>query len=373
MRRDNYLDHWRGLFHIAMVVDHLPVLYPVSFGVIAGFYECLGYLSAAEGFVFLSGYVTGLVYTRIKEEEGVRAIWRKAICRASTIYATYVAAVLLLVLLVRRLGTASVSWGTWSHLLDVPLATATWQVASLLWRPTFLEILPLYSLFVLMAPAIVMYLDCRRLWIPIGISVSLWTADQLVPYRRLVDSLELKGDHFGYFDCLAWQILFVSGLICGHRSYRANGPWLFKGRVLAVAAYVFAVFFFLWHQHVFEPPLNEWWVRRSSLGPLRILNFGSIAFLAARFRGYVEPFINWTGFALLSRHSLQVFAFHLIPIYGVALGIAGEEVQLARWVQMLFISSGVIGLFCIAWLSGRTKACFRKATACRTTSNLGAS
>src|SRR5437899_3266510 len=67
LRRDSYLDNLRGGFHIVMLVDHLPIILPGMFTLIAGLYEALGYVSAAEGFVFLSGYVTGLVYTRVKE------------------------------------------------------------------------------------------------------------------------------------------------------------------------------------------------------------------------------------------------------------------------------------------------------------------
>src|SRR5258708_1586587 len=129
IRRDSYLDHWRGLFHVVILADHLPFLLPGLFTLISGFYEALGYISVAEGFVFLSGYVTGLVYTRENEKNGARSMWLKAGKRAFMIYATYVGAVVLLLFLVRREGSSDIFWGSWRHLLEESGPTAFTQVA----------------------------------------------------------------------------------------------------------------------------------------------------------------------------------------------------------------------------------------------------
>jgi hypothetical protein len=125
-----------------MLVDHLPFLFPGVFTIISRFYEAWGYVSVTEAFVFLSGYVTGSVYARVKQEKGGRAVCRKTLLRAFAIYATYLAGVVLLLLMVRLEGVSDVSWGTWNHLLEEPLPSASAQVASLLWQPASLEILP---------------------------------------------------------------------------------------------------------------------------------------------------------------------------------------------------------------------------------------
>jgi hypothetical protein len=358
-RRDAYLDHWRGLFHVLMLVDHLPFLFPGLFILIAGLFEFLGYVSVAEGFVFLSGYVTGLVYTRVKQENGSTAMWRKALGRALTIYAAYVAAVVLLILLVKWLGVAGVSWGSWSHLLEDRLPIGVLETAGLFWQPSFLEILPMYSLFLVFAPVMIALLDRKRHWLVIGASVSLWIANQFGIRGRLLNAVGLEAAHLGYFNFFAWQILFVAGMICGHRTYRVNRPWLPKNATLAFAAYFTAIIFFAWHHRLLEIPINARWVERSSMGVLRLLNFACLAFLAARFREPIGKVIGWKGLAFLSRHSLQVFAFHLIPIYAAALFITGRT-QLPWWAQLLFIAFCELGLFYIAWLAKLAKKGFRK-------------
>src|ERR1017187_7550138 len=52
-KRDPFIDSWRGIFHIILLIDHLPFLLPQTLVIIAGFYEWIGYVTVAEGFVFL--------------------------------------------------------------------------------------------------------------------------------------------------------------------------------------------------------------------------------------------------------------------------------------------------------------------------------
>lgn len=357
-RRDSYLDYWRGLFHVLMLVDHLPLLFPGLFTVIAGLFEFLGYISVAEGFVFLSGYVTGLVYTRVKDEKKGPAVWRKVMTRALTIYATYVAACISLVFVAKSRGLENIPWHS-DHLLNEPLTLASMQIASLMWQPPFLEILPMYALLLLFVPVILGQLDRGRSLPVIGVSLALWLANLFNFRDRVLDLVGIQGVQFGYFNSVSWQIVFVCGVICGHRTYRGNGPWLPKNVALPVLAYTLAVLFLACRHRVLEMPIKSWWVDRSSLGPVRLLDFGCIVFLAARFRGMVGRLIGWKGFAFLSRHSLQVFAFHLIPIYLAAFVIV-DRAKLAWWAQLMFIGFCVLGLFLIAWMSNLVKSRFRK-------------
>lgn len=358
-RRDSYLDHWRGIFHVLMLADHLPFLFPGLFTVIAGLFEFVGYVSVAEGFVFLSGYVTGLVYTRVKDEKGGTAVLRKAVARALTIYATYVVACVVLVFLAKWMGSGNISWGSWDHLLNEPMGLASVQVASLVWQPSFLEILPMYSLFLLAAPVVLGQLDRGRSWLVMGVSVMLWLANMFHFRDWVLELIGTPAAQFGSFYSISWQILFIFGLVCGHRTYRGKGPWLSRSLALSVLAYILAVFFFAGRHHVPELRIRDWWFDRSLLGPLRLLDFSCIVFLVARFRGMIGRFINWNGFTFLSRHSLQVFAFHLIPIYLAAFVIEGKG-SLAWWTQMLFVGFSVLGLFWIAWVSNVVKNRFRK-------------
>jgi hypothetical protein len=334
-----------------MLVDHLPLLLPGMFTLVAGFFEFLGYVSVAEGFVYISGYVTGLVYTRIRREKGDGCVRQKAFFRAFCIYACYVAAVILLLLGVRCGGrTDIISWA-WATLANESLSTASVKVFGLLYQPAFLEILPMYSLFLLFAPLIIKLLDQGRHILVAILSVLIWATDQCGARHKILDVLFGGADvHFGFFSSFAWQILYVGGLICGHRSCTTKAPWLPKGWQLPLLAYIAAVIFFALHREILDIRLSQRWIDRSSLGPLRLLNFACLAFLAAIFRKQIEQVIAWKGLTFLSRHSLQVFAFHLIPVYVASLFIVGRTVM--SWQeQLLFIGFCILGLYQIAWTS----------------------
>src|SRR5690349_11840267 len=75
-KRDQFIDGIRGLFHIILMLDHMTFLLPGMVTLLGGFYESAGYLSVAEGFVFVSGFISGVVYTKTRREKGNGALWR---------------------------------------------------------------------------------------------------------------------------------------------------------------------------------------------------------------------------------------------------------------------------------------------------------
>ena len=64
MSRRPELDALRGLMLVLMTVTHVPTDYSVWLS------QPFGYVSSAEGFVFLSAYLVGMVYTRISRSDG---------------------------------------------------------------------------------------------------------------------------------------------------------------------------------------------------------------------------------------------------------------------------------------------------------------
>jgi hypothetical protein len=350
-KRDPFIDSWRGIFHIIMLIDHLPFLLPQTLVIIAGFYEWIGYVTVAEGFVFLSGFVSGLVYTRVKREKGNRAMWCKAMKRAGVIYLCYVLAVVLLLALVKCIGRSSLDWLGWRMLFDLSWPIASAKVAALLYQPSFLEILPMYSLLLVVTPPILKQLERGNLVFVIVASVTIWLLAQFGIRNTLLNFLSARVDvFFGYFDSLAWQILFVGGLICGHKSYISSKPWLSKSYVLPGLALIFIVLCFVQHHGIWKFELSPGWVDRSTVGLIRLVNFASVVFLICKARPLIEKIISWSGFAFLSRHSLQVFAFHLYPIYLLAVAF-GDNLSLPFALQLAFIAICIASLFQIAFLA----------------------
>src|SRR4051794_13575904 len=82
-KRDLRLDLLRGFAALMMVIDHVggkdSWLYAISGG-------DRFFVSAAEGFVFISGLVMGIVYAGVLARQGVRAAFRKGMKRVATLY-----------------------------------------------------------------------------------------------------------------------------------------------------------------------------------------------------------------------------------------------------------------------------------------------
>ena len=75
-RRSWEIDALRGLMLVLMTLTHLPTRLTDPLG------QPFGFVSAAEGFVLLSAYMAGLVYSRLAYREGIvameRAFWKRA-------------------------------------------------------------------------------------------------------------------------------------------------------------------------------------------------------------------------------------------------------------------------------------------------------
>src|SRR5205823_4722211 len=99
-RRDRRLDLLRGYCVVAMTVDHLDA--PTWLYVFTGGNRF--FVSAAEGFLFISGLVMGVVYRPILEKSGLWAAAAKALRRAALLYGVTVMATLGFMWLSSRLG-----------------------------------------------------------------------------------------------------------------------------------------------------------------------------------------------------------------------------------------------------------------------------
>src|SRR5437868_9940959 len=90
-RRDLRVDLLRGFCIFAMVVDH--------FGGDSWLYALTGgnrfYVSAAEGFIFISGFVMGQAYRAKRDRSGLPSAMAEALRRARTLYLATVALTLI--------------------------------------------------------------------------------------------------------------------------------------------------------------------------------------------------------------------------------------------------------------------------------------
>jgi hypothetical protein len=209
-KRDLRLDFLRGLCIFIMVVDHIGGYSPLR--EITG--GNLFFVSAAEGFVFISGLLLGTIYRRIIEREGFRAALLKALRRARTLY---------LLTFVLTFGLAYITW--W---IGAPW-TATEKIADpfrfalnvLMMRDSYLftDVLTLYTLLIIGAPLALGLLYRRWTWALLLGSWSLWLLYQISPADA---SQPLPSIHS--FHPAAWQIFFVHAMALGYHR-QAVAQW----------------------------------------------------------------------------------------------------------------------------------------------------
>lgn len=230
-RRDLRIDLLRGLALVAMIVDHVG-------GRRSWLYLLTGgnrfYVSAAEGFVFLSGLVMGLVYAGVVAEEGLEGALVKVLRRSCLLYCLSVALTLSFAGLSFALGLP------WAPQLGRGQFSSAVVGVLTLHRAYYLtDVILLYALLVPaggVALALIVQGDTR--WVILG-SWLLWLLWQRSPEQatlpwRIADNPTF---HFS-----AWQLLFINGLALGYHRPRvdhllARPPtWLLLGASGAVLA-----------------------------------------------------------------------------------------------------------------------------------------
>jgi hypothetical protein len=348
--RDLRVDTLRGLFLVVMMLDHLPYHPLMRFTS-----QAFGFVSAAEGFVFISGLVSAWVYGRILLKQGEAALLKRAGRRARDIYLTHV--FLYTVALVGGL------WGGWHMGHEVTGFWAAWcRGALLIYQPQLFGILPMYAVFLLLLPLLLQQMAKGRALLVCATSGLLWLAAQWGIGSAAYSPRWLQ---LGFFNILAWQLLFVAGVYFGYRRVQGLRSPIPASRLLAVACVVvvttlFAVrhqgFFFQKHFLVdLDTALGAW---RSSNHPLRLLNFAAYAYLLWFMPRSVDE--GWHGLPVfrflryLSRHSLQVFAWSTFVSY-VAFSFMNSWRSLPPGWQMILAVMTGLSLAIPAWAHERWK------------------
>ena len=350
MERDIRLDTLRGLVLAWMTINHLsgPLFY-YSF-------EALGFISSAEGFVFISGIVAGMVYGRIGITQGTFSLRRKAFRRVLDIYLFHLAAFLSVIILeltltndLYRIYYAATNW-----LSIVSPLTAFGLGAVFLLQPPFLDILPMYCLFLLITPFIINRLKKKYgwCWVLVG-SFLVWAP---ATYHSW-DLLQRYGEHllplnFGFFNPFAWQFLFVGGILLGFRRYNAKiipikKSLIFLSLVIWIGCLLFRYRILPSHFGGFD---ISYLTIRETFGPLRVINLAALAYLIACLGTRFPALLKWPWFSYIGQHSLQVFTFHVVLLYSI-IPIYNNLIIPAGWAWIIAADIVILSTLTIpAWL-----------------------
>ncbi|HVW67374.1 MAG TPA: OpgC domain-containing protein [Steroidobacteraceae bacterium] len=357
MTRRPEIDAFRGVLLLVMALTHLPTR--------ASEYanQALGFVSAAEGFVFLSAFVASSVYSRLLRDQGPREARRRAGLRAVRLYGCHLALLSFTFTVGAALAT-HMGRPALLNLLSFYFSEPVWALPSavvLLYQPPLLDILPMYVVFVALTPWALEIAQNRGWWRLLGLSAALWLAAQLGAGTFVYEKLSLAigwpvpPEALGAFDWLAWQLLWVMGLCCGANPGKVTPslPAVPSSRYIIGVALAAAVFFFAW-RHQFggrwfglgdEPRVLDKW----HLGPLRLVNFAAWAILTSTLVLPVFARLRVGTLSLLGRASLPVFVTHLlvcITSLGVVVDGAGS-LRLAQEIGVL--AASLASMLFVAW------------------------
>ena len=336
---------------LLMTVNHMPT--PLR----AWTSQPLGFTSAAEGFVFLSAFLAGLIYcrraARIGEQGARLALMQRAgvVLRAHYITFALIFIVLGMWLAPQMPAFRNMVW----PMVDRP-ALAAVLGGLLVYQPPVLDILPLYVFLLAITPICFWIVEKVGWRWTIAGSGLLWALSQRPPLKlKLMEWTNLGHPwDFGNFDQFAWQFLWVLGLALGAYYFRkpAGKPLIDYSRnstklVAALCAVPMVYFFLARHGFVFFN-LDSWWwlLDKWRLGPLRMVSFALHLGFILTFATLLRPLAQKSVFTFLGQHSLPVFCSHI----GLALLATGlfENYQLSDLWSYLLIAFAVLALYVAA-------------------------
>ncbi len=325
MKRIEGLDGIRGWLLIAMTVNHLVWISngntPLQWLTLQPF----GQVGAAEGFVFISGLLAGMIYSAdtLTNAQITRKAWRRAL----TIYGYHIACLIVVyfwyhnVSLIFSHGQANLSPNV-PNFISAPFH-ATWLSALLLNRPAYFDILPLYILFMLLLPALIVMFK-HNLTLPVlASSIGLWLCSGYIEQEMLAPLYTVISPELvisvGYFDPFAWQLLFIVGSALGYHHCHHPVNW-FKHTWVTYLVCTIAILLFAAHYGAFlsqglHPGILYSLADKPELGWLRLLSLSVWIYLVGRLINVYPKVLNIRGLSLLGRHSLQVFAWQSILIF----------------------------------------------------------
>jgi hypothetical protein len=352
MRRRPELDAARGLMLVWMTLTHLPTQASVYAN------QTIGFVSSAEGFIFLSALFTGLIYFRLSERQGPAAMRRRLWIRTLRLY-IYHAVLLAFAFIVAVPIAARGNRPNLYYLLDFYFLggakRAIVDSALLVYRPPLLDILPMYIFFLLLTP-LVLLVGVKKGWKwVLAPSFAVWLFAQLglrqaaYGFSRYAFGLQIPLNEMGAFDLWAWQFLWVLGMWFGVRWAKDDLPVQGWARKLLIPAAIIVPVLLVMRYAVgngielgaFEVCFDKW-----HLGVVRLVNFAAISTLLIRFP-FIMKKLSVRPLIMMGRASLQVFCAHLLFCFA-GLTLMGNATMLSGLQQLIMVVVTFAGLVLVA-------------------------
>ena len=357
--RDHRIDFLRGLALVMIFINHIPGT--VWENVTS---RNFGFSDAAEGFVLMSGIAAGLAFGPVFAAPAPWSARLRPWRRALVLWQVHVPVCLaVLALFALTIGSPAVEKMAEARNI-APVLDQPWPylpaLALLSHQFAYADILPLYILLLLAAPGL-MWLAVRWPRALMLASLALWFA---------TGALKLKfptwpQENGWFFNPMAWQVLFVAGILTGLALRRGDRILPLRRWALALA-WGFLALAAIWVQvpAVANAGGHGLWLLYEYLGfPSVVVSFDKgmlflprlLHILALAYVLSALPVLKrlaagsaGAGLARLGRHSLPVFATGTLMAYAaqVTKALAGPSFLL----DTAMIAGGIAVLFLVAHL-----------------------
>lgn len=326
-----------------MAFDHLSPQFSRIHFLRSFVHEPFGFVSAAEGFYFISGLTAGMVYFPLLMNVGLSSVRSRIFSRMKLLYVAHVVMLISLFILGPMALEPAFLHAQFSQGAALKPSLQILLLGPFyLYLPSLIDILFLYQIFLLITPFVLRKIAEKKEKIIILVSFAVWLISQAFNYNRFWGSVVLP-----FQNIFAWQFLFILALILGSRK-----NFLFIGdrktlRIgLSVSAFVvLTLLLFRWrlNQEFGVPPIPDELLTRRNLAPLRLLNslalFTVIGFLAHKF----PRFFSWRPIAMLGASSIYVYTFHVVIVY-ISAKYRADISQIGDVGQIVLFSGMLVSL-----------------------------
>jgi hypothetical protein len=360
MGRRLELDAARGLMLVWITLTHLPTNASTYVN------QPFGFVSAAEGFIFLSALFTGRIYFRLAQHDGYQAMERRLWSRTVRLYCYHALLLTFAFLVAVPIAERGDRPGL-HNLLDFYFMAgpkrAVIEAFLLIYRPPLLDILPMYIIFLMFTSAALLL--ARKIgWKPIlWTGFSLWAlaqfglrADAYKVAAKVIPA-HIPLNEMGAFDLWAWQFLWIVGVWLGVRWAQNNLPiekWAKRAVIPAVV--IAAVCFVLRRaiEHGLRLGPTEFLFDKWHLGPLRLVDFAAVAALLVVTQSLCK-FLAVRPLVLMGQSSLQVFCVHLLFCFA-GLTLLGNASRISGWRQAELLTATFAAMLLTAKLFSKSEA-----------------
>jgi hypothetical protein len=341
--RDRAIDIARGIALFVILNTHFSLI-ARELGTLNGFraplLSDLQLPDFADFFVFLSGYVYGLVYARRHERDGFPTVLRQTLRRIGQILRAMLVTIALVVALSWPLvSDPRVLRGLALTPFERSGREALFQYLTFSYAPLFINILCLYVLLLAVAP-LMLWGFRRHLAATLGASAAAWLLVQTGPL-----AFDTTWAGFDAFNPFAWQLLFGAGIFLGmQRGFDTLIALLTRRQVVVLAAICLA-FLGLRIAIRLSPELAALLLpltHKASFAALRVVNFLCLApvfvLLVAWADRAVPALMGW--FARLGALSLEMFCVGVV--FTLLMGVAFLALGGGVLAYCIVLSAGLV-------------------------------